>query len=397
MVEKIPIIALASNSWDGPWMNRQQLLSRLAARGWPVIYSNEPPSLWDRETVRWNKLPLIERSETDSEATIYTPGKLFASWPRSKLWMRQARKWHARRLRQLSNIGSDNRGIAFAFQPMFSDYVTYLGLKYVVYHAYDLLSETADWNPELEKAEKTLIESADIVSSPTQSVSDVLERRNNKPMRVLPNGADAAAFEAGSAQACPTDLEQIPHPRISYVGRMTPSVDFSLVADIAAARPEWNWVMVGPVLLEGAGKPEAERIAKSGLKRCRTLANIHFLGCKEHTELPSYMAHMDINTLCYRSEGGWWQFGYPLKMHEYLAVGKPVLGADLRAVREFEGVIDIATTTQEWIEAIERTLDDRAISNSDERKSVAHQNTWDQRVDQLEGWLFDLIEGRLQR
>jgi hypothetical protein len=91
--------------------------------------------------------------------------------------------------------------------------------------------------------------------------------------------------------------------------------------------------------------------------------------------------------MCYRTDpGGWWVAIYPLKLHEYLAVGRPVVSADLEAVRPFMSVLSIAVTVDEWISAIEQALDEEP-SMVEARRTVARANTWDDRVDQLMGWL----------
>ena len=121
------------------------------------------------------------------------------------------------------------------------------------------------------------------------------------------------------------------------------------------------------------------------------MKNIHFLGPKSRLELPAYAAHMDVNTMCYRQEGGWWIRGYPLKMHEYLATGLPIVGANLETIRPFAHVIEIARTTDEWIVAIERSLSGDGVGSRDQRQAVAFEYTRDRCVDRLEGWLLEML------
>ena len=149
--------------------------------------------------------------------------------------------------------------------------------------------------------------------------------------------------------------------------------------------------IVGPVLLYGAANAEGEAYAVAGWEMCRQLPNIHFLGEKHYTELPAYMSHMDVNTMCYRSTGeGWWKDIYPLKMHEYLASGKPVVSAALQSVQPFSHVIDIAQTTEEWGAALKLALSG-GVGTVEERREVAEENSWDRRVNQLDGWLLEMV------
>src|SRR6516225_1883300 len=70
----IPVIALAPNDWDGPWRNRQYMLTRLAQRGWPIIYSTGPLSWWQRESLSWSKAPRVGRFEEKEGVSVNIAG-----------------------------------------------------------------------------------------------------------------------------------------------------------------------------------------------------------------------------------------------------------------------------------------------------------------------------------
>jgi hypothetical protein len=101
--------------------------------------------------------------------------------------------------------------------------------------------------------------------------------------------------------------------------------------------------------------------------------------------------------MCYRTDGeGWWKSIYPLKLHEYLASGKPVISAPLASVQPFAHVVEIANSVADWISAIEHALSHGGLASPGERLAVANKNTWDLRVDQLEQWLGEMIAEREQ-
>ena len=101
---------------------------------------------------------------------------------------------------------------------------------------------------------------------------------------------------------------------------------------------------------------------------------------------------MQVNALWYRtSGGGWWLLGSPLKMYENLAVGIPVVGSSLAAIREYSEVVLLADTTDEWVSAITRALDEPTIRQASQRISVAKENSWKKRVNTLDLWLQEMI------
>ncbi len=86
-----------------------------------------------------------------------------------------------------------------------------------------------------------------------------------------------------------------------------------------------------------------------------------------------------------------WTSGiYPLKLHEYLAAGRPVVSADLQSVRPFGHVLAIARSPQEWRAAIVQALNAGGVADSEARRAVACDNSWDHRVAILDGWLTDV-------
>jgi len=217
-------------------------------------------------------------------------------------------------------------------------------------------------------------------------MADLLPPVAGGKIRILPNGADVDAFEKGATLPCPADLANIPRPRIGYVGNVTQKVDLKLLRELARLRPEWSWVLLGRFVKGGSGGAAME--FESLWKECQALPNVHYLGEKPYNELPAYVAHMDVNTMLYRADGaGWWHAGYPLKLHEYLAVGKPVVSADIAAVREFDGVVSLARGVAAWEAAIGAALKDEDEAVVAKRRTIARQNSWDGRVDTLELYL----------
>ena len=160
-------------------------------------------------------------------------------------------------------------------------------------------------------------------------------------------------------------------PRLSATSELLPDADFAALAEHAEAadrRPDWQLVMVGPVV----------KIDPEGLPR---RANLHYLGMKPYAELPSYLAGWDVALMPFaRNEST--RFISPTKTPEYLAGGKPVVSTPIRDVVRPYGelaMVEIAEEPADFVAAVERALARHAagIEGGSERAS------WLQQVDEF--------------
>jgi glycosyltransferase involved in cell wall biosynthesis len=174
----------------------------------------------------------------------------------------------------------------------------------------------------------------------------------------------------------PHDLEAIPHPRIGYIGNLNDKVDFALLGQLATARSNWSFILVGPTNIRTAD-------VQSDFEALQSLPNVFLFGSQPRESLPNYIKGFDVCTMCYR-ENGWANSVYPLKLHEYLAAGKPCIGSGLASLREFSEVVQIATTRQEWLEAIQLAIDDKDPKRAERRVQVAHENRLEVRIATIE-------------
>jgi glycosyltransferase involved in cell wall biosynthesis len=201
----------------------------------------------------------------------------------------------------------------------------------------------------------------------------LLEKKGklNRNTSFVPNGVDFRAY--ATPQAEPADLRPVPHPRVGYVGRIKGQLDLPLAAALAARHPEWSFVFVGPQSRSGDTRMWVERLAR--------LPNVHFLGEKRVDELPAYTQHFDVCAMWYVMND-YTNFIYPLKLHEYLAAGRPVVATPIRSVREFAGVVELATSEDEWSRSLVRALSDEEASEGPlrARQRVASSHDWSRLV-----------------
>ncbi len=275
------------------------------------------------------------------------------------------------------------------FHPKFWPYVKDLAADYLVYHAYDLYERNRGWNPTLELFQKHLCQKADLAIASSEAIADMLALKYGRAPTVIGNGADYEAFvtAADSGGPAPANLRAIPRPRVGYTGALSRKVDFDLITTLARRQRRWQFVLMGEVRsLDGhAGRAMAEAQAEP---------NVHVLPPQPHERVPDYVGAFDVNILCYRLADDLWVDGiYPLKLHEYLAAGRPIVSADVPSVRPFADVVAIAHDPQQWERAIDIALTTGEPGSLTARRRVAAENSWTARVQQLEAELSQLTSG----
>lgn len=388
-----PVFCVNAGKWKTPWwIDRHYLMLGLASRGWPVLYTNGPNSIWELDGEHWYSQPMLGRvatwaSDKDVEILLDQPGWLLPSWPRFPSYDALAQRVHAKRMRRSFPQSSLEHAIAFLCAPRFADYGAFLNLPHTIYHIHDAYWMRGNWNDRAQVEHDRLAERADLIFALSDTMLRNLPESAMAKASVLPQAVYAEEYIAKASDPCPADLQAIPQPRIGYMGRISRKVDLEMVGTVAKERPNWHWVFVGEV---GVGFRDDAK-GKVLLEKTSQLPNVHILGARAQNLMPAYMAHMDVNTMCYLAAGGQWEAGNPLKMFEYLAVGKPVVGAGLENVRRYSHVIDIPESTDQWIAAIERALERGGVGSIAERREVALQNTWEKVVDKLEAKLLQLI------
>jgi glycosyltransferase involved in cell wall biosynthesis len=379
MPKNVSILALDQTDWHSPWMNRQQILSRLGTRGWNVVYACGRFATWQRHTQAYKNAPFLPGFERCDNVTIDRGSKLLVAAPRLKGLDALTLRWHAMHLRSKA-LEQGGKLAVIIYNPAFLPYADLIKPDYLVFYLRDAYHAEPGWKEADQRRFDDLARRADlIVASQAQMAAPIAEDQK-KDLLELPNGVDFEAFSAGGPE--PGDLAAIPGPRIGYVGRINSKVDLGLLLHLARQRQDWKLVLVGPLVWLGSEEKEQQ------WKALVALPNVHWLGGKPLSELPAYTAAMDVHLLSYDMVAApWTTYGSPLKLYECLAAGRPVVSAPLQTMKPMDGVIRVASSPAEWESAIEQALAQEGPDLVARRQAIAAQNSWDVRVDALEARL----------
>lgn len=182
----------------------------------------------------------------------------------------------------------------------------------------------------------------------------------------IANGVDWPLFDAAwQAPRAPLDISGLKRPRIGYAGALAPWIDFELLAQVARNFPEASLVLIGPPV---AGETDPGRHFKG-------LDNVHLLGSRPHEDLPQYLLEMDVALIPFRVNA-LTRGVNPNKLHEYMAVGLPVVSTDFSPfMHDYVPHASVADDTAGFIDAIHRWL--AHPGDAQARRQIAQSHGWD--------------------
>jgi len=158
-------------------------------------------------------------------------------------------------------------------------------------------------------------------------------------------------------------------------------IDWTLIQEVAEARPDWHWVLVGPT-----AKVKSEELPQAG--------NIHYLGQQSYEDLPAYLKGFDIATMPFALNEAT-EYISPTTTLEYLAGGKPVLSTSVPDVVAFySDIVYIADGSAAWLEEVPKVLSASA-EDRQERMEGAERMIRELTWDNITAQMWDLIEQRL--
>ena len=197
-----------------------------------------------------------------------------------------------------------------------------------------------------------------------------------KSQVLVNHGVDLETFVAAgaSSKSAPLDVAFVKGPRVGFIGGIDAhTFDIDLFLAVARAMPAHQFVMVG-----GCSLPDGW---------CG-LPNVHFTGRKPYDEIAAYMAAMDVLIMPW-NRSDWIKGCNPIKLKEYLAVGRPVVTTDFPALDPWRDVVHVAHDGPSFMNAIHASLASTPTDRADLLRRLAVE-TWDAKADDVRRALFNL-------
>jgi hypothetical protein len=268
--------------------------------------------------------------------------------------------------------------ISWYYSPMALSYSYFLKPRIVVYDCMDELSGFNFAPVELKEKEKELLAIANVVFTGGRTLYEA-KKKHHDFIFPFPSSIDKDHFlKARTNLAEPDDQVSIKHPRLGFYGVIDERFDTALVEEIASLRPEWQIILIGPVV----------KIDPAILPRN---TNIHYLGGKKYNDLPAYLSGWDIAIMPFALNEST-KYISPTKTPEYLCGGKPVISTPISdVVNDYgkKGLVAIARTAKEFVAKAEllfasQNKENWLLAVDEHLRNLSWDNTWEQMIDCME-------------
>lgn len=244
---------------------------------------------------------------------------------------------------------------------------------------YDEFSKNKSLLKEYYKIESELIARSNLIIASSKRLLEDLKAKGAANANLINNAALFDLFNVDRAKiACPPEIDQN-KKNIGYFGGIGAWFDTDLLVYMATRLPNVNFVIIGPIS------------EKSVMERTRSFSNIHLLGTRIFSDIPSYLAQFDVCLLPFQVNE-LIRYVDPVKIYEYLSAGKPVVVPKYDEILKFSNYVYISDSAESFYKNVLKALSENNETLKGERIMFASQNTWPIRAAEVNELLKLLID-----
>lgn len=202
-----------------------------------------------------------------------------------------------------------------------------------------------------------------------------VEGHRERRVALVTNGVDVRRFHVQrDMSALKGRLRRIcaaGRPIVGYYGALASWVDYELIEQLARDRPQYEFVLIGPDY-DGS----SDRLLR------QNIANLAIMPPVSYDDLPRYAAWFDVCFIPFRLNEITHSTS-PLKLFEYMALGRPIVSTPIQEARYYETVM-LGETEDAFADMIDRALELDAESPYWQRLfEDAQRNSWNAKAQDI--------------
>ena len=381
-----PTILYFGNDWSGENRTSSHHVARWLASRYPVIYVECPGLRAPKGTGR-------DLRKVAAKVRLGLSGprrQPEGPWVQTLLQIPLHRLASIRRLnreltlfqlrRTLARLGV-RAPVTWFVVPHLAGVVGQLGDRLSVYYCIDDYASLPDVDPAaVRDMDDELTRRADLVFVASETLLES-KRRLNPETHVSPHGVDFAHFVRAQDPALPVpeDIAALPRPIVGFFGLIERWIDLGLVDWLAAQRPHWTFLMIGRVAVPDAEVPRRP--------------NLLYLGRRPYESLPAYGKAFSAALIPYHLTPQVLHAN-PIKLREYLAMGKPIVSVSTPEIDKFSAHVRIGRSREDLLAHLDAAVEvGMTPADIAAQTALASTMTWDANLRRV----IDRVESLLGR
>ncbi len=388
------IICVGQTPWEGDFQKAVvQLMTGLSARH-RVLYVDYQYTLKDwllslagrqnvsvRTSVRATSSLTKKITDNGSEVYVWHPPLMLPiNWLPAKPYDALI-QWNADRLvkglqRVMRQLKMNRPLVVNAFNPVFGlPMLNKLNECATLYYCFDEISVEGWTSRHGHRYEPIYLKRVDAVVTTSEAL-----RRSKSVLQpnafCVKNGVNFELFNSARQLA---ETQPVTRPVVGYLGTADDRINLDLVEYCVRTMPDVLFQFVGEV-----NEPAIKQ-------RLLLYPNVTFIPPHQPAELPPLLAQMKIAMIPYVCNEHTYTI-YPLKINEYLAAGLPVVSTPFSILDDFDGIIELADTPENFAQALRRALNDNSPQRLSERIATAKNNSWEKRAEEFEAVMSYFVQ-----
>jgi glycosyltransferase involved in cell wall biosynthesis len=237
----------------------------------------------------------------------------------------------------------------------------------LVYQRTDRYEEYPNVDPDIiRKYDQKLKLAADLTLFVSSSLYEQ-EHSQCKNALFLDHGVDYEMFASAEQNPYkPEDIAHIPRPIVGFFGAIDDHTsDIPFVEKLVDLLPEMSFVFIGR--------------ASSDCSRLKAKKNVWMLGQKPYEQITHYGKCFDVAVMPWR-QNRWIEACNPIKLKEYLALGKPIVSTPFAELQKYHNLVYVAKTPQLFAECIKKTLAENSPDKVVARRKMVEKASWESKT-----------------
>lgn len=357
------LICFANIDWDARYQRPQQIAAQFARHGHRVFYVVASRSLPADDPQGFRATVVADGIYEVRLAADAVPDRYSRVLDAAST---QSFSASLAKLREAFNIVDAVSNVHLAFWTPLARRLRELWDWRILYDCMDEWEDFPNIGKPLLAAERELVANSDVVAVTAALLEKKWQSETSRCV-LIRNGVDFPFFRLHSKPS--NILGDLDHPIIGFYGAIAEWVDLGLIAAVARARPEWQFVLLGDIFV-------------TDLEGLDELPNVHLLGRRPYTDMPYYLYHFDVCLIPFRLN----QVTHavdPVKFYEYVSAGKPVVSVPLEELEIYRDYLYFGTTAADFVAQIAIALQDVDPARRQQRIELARANDWQDRYQSM--------------